>query len=49
MGTGSLLTGDSAFLLPVVAAIMMAGGPLAALGQPRRVLAIWPTEALRAE
>jgi putative ABC transport system permease protein len=46
---GSFLTGDGALLLPLVAALMLALGLLAALGPARRGLAVQPTEALRGE
>ena len=50
MGTGS---GDEVqrafFVMPLVAAIVMAVGLLAALGPARRGLAVQPTEALREE
>ncbi|HEX6132733.1 MAG TPA: ABC transporter permease [Longimicrobiales bacterium] len=46
---GSLATGESAFLVPLVAAIMVTIGLLAALGPARRGLAVQPTEALRQE
>jgi len=46
---GGPLGGKGAVLLPVVAALMMAIGLLAALGPARRGLAVEPTEALREE
>jgi len=46
---GELLGGESAVLLPTVAALMMAAGLLAGVGPARRGLRIQPTEALRAE
>ena len=46
---GGPLEGKGVVLLPVVAALMMAVGLLAALGPARRGLAVQPTEALREE
>jgi hypothetical protein len=40
---------DAFVLMPVVAAIVLAVGLLAALGPARRGLAVQPTEALREE
>jgi putative ABC transport system permease protein len=44
---GGLMGGKGAILLPLVAALMMAVGLLAALGPARRGLRVQPTEALR--
>lgn len=44
---GSFFAGEGALILPVIAAIILAAGLLAALGPARRGLAVQPTEALR--
>lgn len=51
MGNPSAADGlhDTFVLMPVVAAIVLAVGLLAALGPARRGLAVQPTEALREE
>lgn len=46
---GSVMGGRASFVLPAVAALMLAVGLLAALGPARRGLAVEPTEALREE
>jgi putative ABC transport system permease protein len=46
---GAVMGGRGVVLLPLVAALMMAVGLLAALGPARKGLRIHPTEALRAE
>lgn len=46
---GSFFAGEGALMLPVIAAIILAVGLLAALGPARRGLAVQPTAALRAE
>ncbi|MGZ8414657.1 MAG: ABC transporter permease [Gemmatirosa sp.] len=46
---GGPLVGNGVILLPLVAALMMGIGLLAALGPARRGLAVQPTEALREE
>lgn len=46
---GSIMGGKSFILLPIVSALMMGVGLLAALGPARRGLAVQPTEALREE
>jgi len=48
VGSGPL-EGNAVIMLPLVAALMMVVGLLAALGPARRGLAIEPTEALREE
>ncbi|MGH7575893.1 MAG: ABC transporter permease, partial [Longimicrobiales bacterium] len=46
---GSIMGGKSLILLPIVSALMMGVGLLAALGPARRGLSVQPTEALREE
>lgn len=48
-GGGSFFAGEGIVMLPVVVAIALAIGLVAALGPARRGLAIQPTEALREE
>ncbi|MQA92135.1 MAG: hypothetical protein GEU90_18235 [Gemmatimonas sp.] len=48
-GPGGTMGGRASILLPIVSALMLAVGVLAALGPARRALSAQPMEALREE